>query len=222
MSRSELSSSQHRFRTWSRRIRELSLRPLVTLSRSASTRGILERDLERWLEVRPVGRALGATTDEALCMYLVSFAEFRNVFYYRLERGGGLILLVAKVAQRIWRPVPSFEMETCPEIGPGFVARHGYSSILSADRIGANCFVHHEVTIGWDEKGQHPPRIGDGVFIGAGAKILGAVTIGDGVRIGANAVVLRDVPDGCTAVGVPARVIEPKGSQPAQQRDAPA
>jgi serine O-acetyltransferase len=200
----------------------MSVRPLVRLSRSASTRGILERDLERWLEARPLGRALAATTDEALCIYLATFAEFRNVFYYRLERGGGGILLAGKVAQRIWRPVPSFEMEACPDIGPGFVARHGYSSILAAERIGANCFVHHEVTIGWDETGQHPPRIGDDVFIGAGAKILGAVTIGDRVRIGANAVVLRDVPDGCTAVGVPARIIEPKALLPAQRRDAPA
>jgi serine O-acetyltransferase len=50
--------------------------------------------------------------------------------------------------------------------------------------------------------------LGDNVFVGSGAKILGGVRIGSNVRIGANAVVVRDVPDGATAVGVPARVME--------------
>lgn len=52
------------------------------------------------------------------------------------------------------------------------------------------------------------PVIGENVLIGAGACVLGKVTIGNNVKIGANAVVLEDVPDGCTAVGVPARIIE--------------
>jgi serine O-acetyltransferase len=51
------------------------------------------------------------------------------------------------------------------------------------------------------------PKIGDNVFIGAGARILGGITIGDNVQIGANAVVLKDVPSGATAVGVPARIL---------------
>jgi serine O-acetyltransferase len=196
------------------------VRPLVAASRTSSSRWIIERDLERWREIRPLAAAAAdtATVDDAICTYLVTYAEFRNVFYYRLEHGGGIHLLLVKLARRIWWPVPSFEM-SCGDIGPGFVARHGYSSILTAERIGANCFVHHEVTIGWDT-GERAPRIGNDVFIGAGAKILGPVTIGDGVRIGANAVVLRDVPDGCTAVGVPARIIEPKGPPPARLRDS--
>ena len=52
------------------------------------------------------------------------------------------------------------------------------------------------------------PTIGNRVYIGAGAKIIGKLTVGDGARIGANAVVTEDVPPGCTAVGVPARLIE--------------
>ena len=63
------------------------------------------------------------------------------------------------------------------------------------------------MTVGWDYRGDRRPIIGDDVFIGAGAKILGAVTIGDGARIGANAVVVCDVPAGATAVGVPARIV---------------
>ena len=63
-----------------------------------------------------------------------------------------------------------------------------------------------QVTVGQLADGA-APVIGSGVYIGAGAKVLGGVRVGDGARIGANAVVLRDVPAGCTAVGVPAHVI---------------
>jgi serine O-acetyltransferase len=76
--------------------------------------------------------------------------------------------------------------------------------------IGNNVRIDQQVTIGirWDEK--VAPIIGDNVRIGAGAKVLGSIRIGNNARIGANAVVLCDVPDGATAVGVPARIILPK------------
>jgi len=73
--------------------------------------------------------------------------------------------------------------------------------------IGDNVRIDQQVTIGirWDEK--RAPVIGNNVRIGAGAKVLGSINIGDNVRIGANAVVLTDIPEGATAVGVPARII---------------
>jgi serine O-acetyltransferase len=75
--------------------------------------------------------------------------------------------------------------------------------------------IMQQVTIGMIGDGE-VPMIGNGVYIGAGAKIIGKVTVGDGARIGANAVVTEDVPANCTAVGVPARVIsrtpKPRGS----------
>lgn len=76
--------------------------------------------------------------------------------------------------------------------------------------IGNNVRIDQHVTIGirWDEK--IAPIIGDNVRIGAGAKVLGSIRIGNNARIGANAVVLTDVPDGATAVGVPARIIPRK------------
>jgi serine O-acetyltransferase len=146
------------------------------------------------------------TDEDMLRYFLVAYPEFRNVFYYRVERGGLVGQLMAKLARRIWRPVNSLNV-SCAEIGPGLVVRHGYSTILTAERIGANCFVHHEVTIGWHDEGERAPRVGNNVYVGVGAKILGAITIGDNVRIGANAVVLDDVPDNCTVAGVPARVV---------------
>ena len=68
------------------------------------------------------------------------------------------------------------------------------------------------MTIGAERR--QAPTIGSGVFIGAGAKIIGPVVIGDRAKIGANAVVLADVPPGHTAVGVPARTIAPVQEQP--------
>jgi serine O-acetyltransferase len=78
--------------------------------------------------------------------------------------------------------------------------------------IGENVRIDQQVTIGirWDEK--IAPIIGNNVRIGAGAKVLGSIKIGNNVRIGANAVVLQDVPDGATAVGVPARIILKKNA----------
>ena len=72
--------------------------------------------------------------------------------------------------------------------------------------IGFNCLFFQQVTIGMGSK-PGLPILGGDVEVGAGAKILGGIRIGDHVKIGANAVVLTDVPDGATAVGIPARII---------------
>ena len=74
--------------------------------------------------------------------------------------------------------------------------------------IGENCEISHQVTIGGRGGFHEVPVIGNDVFIGAGAKVLGPITVGDGAIIGANAVVLTDVPAHSVAVGIPARVIK--------------
>ncbi|MCW2782065.1 MAG: hypothetical protein JWR35_2514 [Marmoricola sp.] len=79
--------------------------------------------------------------------------------------------------------------------------------------IGDDVRIYHQVTIGSATNKPGIPVIGNGVLIGVGAKILGPVNIGDGARIGANAVVTRDVPAGATAVGIPARVLDPREPQ---------
>jgi serine O-acetyltransferase len=92
------------------------------------------------------------------------------------------------------------------DFGPAFVLVHSQGVVINtAVRGGHHIVIEHQVTIG-AEKGA-VPVLGDGVFIGAGAKVLGGVRIGSGAKIGANAVVLNDVPEGATAVGVPARSI---------------
>jgi serine O-acetyltransferase len=90
------------------------------------------------------------------------------------------------------------------QFGPGFVLVHSMGVVINtAVRGGRDVKIEHQVTIG-AERGLSPV-LGDDLFIGAGAKVLGAITVGSRVRIGANAVVVKDVPDDVTAVGVPAR-----------------
>lgn len=92
------------------------------------------------------------------------------------------------------------------DFGPGFVLIHSQGVVINSNvRGGRQIFIEHQVTIG-AEKNQ-TPILGDNIFIGAGAKIIGPVRIGKFSRIGANAVVVRDVPDGATVGGIPAKVL---------------
>ncbi|WP_230080013.1 serine acetyltransferase [Alteripontixanthobacter maritimus] len=115
------------------------------------------------------------------------------------------------IARRTWRHVQSFkgvfiplsvQIETVP------VFPHGLDGIfISGDaQIGKDCVIFHQVTIGKNTLPDSPtfgsPILGDSVYIGAGAKIIGRITIGNNVRIGANAVVTIDVPDNTTVVGL--------------------
>lgn len=102
----------------------------------------------------------------------------------------------------------NFGLDVVPfvPIGPGLYIPHPVGTVISARGIGRNCHIISSVTIGMRTRPEFP-LIGNDVTIGAGARVLGAITIGDGAQIGANAVVLTDVPSGTTAVGIPARVI---------------
>ena len=92
------------------------------------------------------------------------------------------------------------------EFGEGFVLIHSLGVVINGSvQGGKNVKIEHQVTIGAERR--RAPVLGNGVFIGAGAKVIGSVRIGDDVRIGANAVVVDDVPAHCTVVGVPARIV---------------
>ena len=90
---------------------------------------------------------------------------------------------------------------------------HGLNGIFISEgaKIGRNCVIFHQVTIGSntlaDSRGRGAPIIGDNVYIGCGAKIIGNVRVGNNVRIGANCVVTRDVPDNATVVLEKLRII---------------
>jgi serine O-acetyltransferase len=98
------------------------------------------------------------------------------------------------------------------DFGPGLVIVHSFGIVINTHvKAGRNLVLEHGVTIGAEKN--LSPTLGDNVFIGAGAKVIGPVKIGSDVRIGANAVVTRDLPDGATAVGIPAHVVKIYGER---------
>lgn len=100
-------------------------------------------------------------------------------------------------------------------IGPGLLIAHGVGLVVGGyARVGKHATLLHQVTIGAPSPGRvvQMPVVGDGVFIGAGAKILGPVTVGDGAFIGVNAIVARDVPPGSKVVSTAGIEITPPRS----------
>jgi serine O-acetyltransferase len=93
---------------------------------------------------------------------------------------------------------------------------HGLHGVFMSNKasVGRNVTIYHQVTIGSiltsGSKNQGAPCIGDNVFIGVGAKVLGGISVGKNVRIGANSVVVDDIPDNSVVVGVPGKIIKNK------------
>jgi serine acetyltransferase len=116
---------------------------------------------------------------------------------------------------RLYRRVRNrygIELPYSTVIGRRVVFEHQHGIVIHGDAvIGDDSIIRQGVTLGNKtlDRPREAPRLGKRVNVGAGAKILGAITIGDGASIGANAVVLKDVPAGAIAVGVPAKIIPP-------------
>jgi serine O-acetyltransferase len=136
--------------------------------------------------------------------------------YQEWNRRGPILRFLSKywvVQHRFWSVVTAGEIPLNARIGGGLLLPHPNGIVLYPTVvIGPNCLLFQQVTIGAGGSKPGVPTLGGHVDVGAGAKILGGVRIGDHAKIGANAVVLQDVPDGATAVGVPARVIQPAES----------
>lgn len=115
------------------------------------------------------------------------------------------------------------DIHPAARIGSGIFIDHATSVVIGETAVvGDDVSMLHEVTLGGTGKqsGDRHPKVGRGVLISAGAKILGNVTVGEGAKIGAGSVVLDDVPPHTTAVGVPARVVgRPASEQPALEMD---
>lgn len=107
------------------------------------------------------------------------------------------------------RALTGVEIHPGARIGRRFFIDHGMGVVIGeTTEIGDDCMLYHGVTLGGSSLAaeKRHPTLGDGVVVGAGAKVLGAVTLGDNARIGANAVVVKDVPADSTAIGIPATV----------------
>ncbi|MEE9411643.1 MAG: serine O-acetyltransferase [Methylococcales bacterium] len=118
---------------------------------------------------------------------------------------------MGRFLSHIGRFLTGIEIHPGAVIGRRFFIDHGMGVVVGETAvIGDDCTLYHSVTLGgtsW-EKGKRHPTLGNGVVIGAGAKILGPLSIGDNARVGSNSVVTKNVPENATAVGIPARFID--------------
>jgi len=161
-------------------------------------RSVILQDIAQWQ--RNIGTK--HSTVPALFFLLMNKKEFRNVYYYRLGKIGLLLnVLLPKVGTLFI---------TTSDIGPGFFVQHGFATIISAKSVGRNFWINQQVTVGFSNNTDCPVIL-DNVVVHAGAKIIGDITVGNNVIVGANAVVVKNVPDNCTVVGVPAYIVKRNG-----------
>lgn len=159
----------------------------------------------------------------ALLRQLVSGEGFKYNFWLRTSAflkchllSKYLLFPIAAFFLRRVRYKLGISIPVTTRIGSGFYIGHfGGIVVNGLAIIGRNCNISQGVTIGQANRGRNAgyPVIGDNVYLGPGAKIVGGVKIGNNVAIGANCVVTKDIPDGSVVVGVPGRVISQLGSR---------
>ena len=122
--------------------------------------------------------------------------------------------LAARCLSQIGRAFTGIEIHPGARIGHSVFIDHGMGVVIGETaEIGNRCLLYQGVTLGGTGKdhGKRHPTLAENVVVGAGAKVLGAITIGTNTRIGAGSVVVRDVEGNCTVVGIPGRVIHQSG-----------
>ena len=121
------------------------------------------------------------------------------------------------------RWLTGIEIHPGASIGRRFFVDHGMGVVIGETaEIGDDVTLYHGVTLGgttWN-KGKRHPTLGNGVVVGAGAKVLGPITVGANSRVGSNAVVTKDVPDNATVIGIPGRITIQKAPRPADESEA--
>ena len=140
------------------------------------------------------------------------YPSFKAILYHKISHyfyKKKHFLIARYICEKAKRKT-GIEIHPGAVIGKNLFIDHGAGVVIGETAIiGDNVTLFHGVTLGGTgkQKGKRHPTIGNNVFIGCGAKILGNITVGNNVKIGANAVVLRDIPDNSTAVGIPAKII---------------
>lgn len=166
--------------------------------------------------------------DDVNCVFARDPAA-RSLLEVLLAYPGVHAVLLHRVSHRLWlsdwklaarllaaftRWLTNVDIHPGATIGKRFFIDHGAGVVIGeTSEIGDDVTMYHGVTLGgttWNKEKRHP-TLGNNVLVGAGAKILGAISLGNNVRVGANSVVTKDVPPCCTVIGIPGRIIQSKG-----------
>lgn len=186
---------------------------------ATSAQGALAADFTRMLATFLAGAQTPVARKVA---FALSNSELHSVACYRFGRLAARVRkrsafagILLTIAHRLWNRwvthLHHCDIAGDAVIGPGFLLMHRTGVIIGGARIGKNVVIHQNVTIGQRVAGgdRGLPRIGDGVWIGPGAIITGAISVGDGATISAGTVLSRDVPPRALVAGVPGRVVSP-------------
>jgi cysteinyl-tRNA synthetase len=146
---------------------------------------------------------------------VLAYPGFHAIFIHRINHilWNAGVPVIPRLLSHAARLLTGVEIHPAATIGIGFFIDHGMGVVIGETaEIGENCLLYQGVTLGGTgkEKGKRHPTLGNNVTVGAGAKILGAITIGNNAVIGANSVILKPVPDNAICVGVPGRITKKK------------
>lgn len=170
--------------------------PAYLIVCASNNKAIIFEEIQHW---KKCTRRTEKARFDIFSSLMLELKEYRTLLQYRL---GGYSKLLLKM---LFPGMDTLYINT-PEIGPRLFIQHGFATNISAKRIGSDCWINQQVTIGYTFDSE-PPVIGNGVRISAGAKVLGQIEIGDNAIIGANAAVVKSVEENMIVGGVPAKII---------------
>jgi serine O-acetyltransferase len=183
---------------------------LGTLARVA---GEVRRDVAAAHARDPAARGAGSAE------ILTGWPGVQALLAYRVAHGlhGMGVPVVPRSLSLVSRALTGIEIHPAAKIGPGFFIDHGAGVVIGETaEIGDDVTLYQGVTLGGTgfATGKRHPTLEDNVTVGAGAKLLGAITVGHGAKVGANTVVIQDLPPNTTVVGNPGHPVRVEGRRP--------
>lgn len=142
------------------------------------------------------------------CVLMFRFTQFAYTVYSKHRLKGLPLKILASIIRHIFLMLYQVEISTTSKIQPGFFISHIGNIHINAEKIGENCTMTHNITIGHNFRNNKTlPCLGKNIWIGPGSVIVGKLKVGDNVTISAGTILTKSVPDNCLVSGNPARII---------------